>query len=78
MKRNTGKFTAYGDDGQDYTIYIYTNFIDAGTLSNPRDEMEGLKELRTSDGKAVNWLSKGEYKIVVTDVILRSSDPNAP
>ena len=78
MKRRTGTFMVDGNDGRSYTIYIYTDFINAGTLDDPRAEIEGLKELRTSDGKAVNRLSKGEYQVVQTGVILRSSESDAP
>ncbi len=40
--------------------------------------IEGLKELRTSDGYSVNRLGKGEYKIVQSGEILCSSSPEAP
>jgi putative component of toxin-antitoxin plasmid stabilization module len=78
MKRQTGRFTASGDDGRQYTVYIYTDVIDAGTFGDPNAVVEGLKELRTSDGMAVNHRQKGEYQVVQTGVVLRSSSPDAP
>lgn len=78
MKRQTGSFVATGDDGREYTVYIYTEFVDAGSRRNPRAVVQGLKELRTSDGMAVNRLQKGEYQIEETGVVLRSDSADAP
>ncbi len=78
MKKQTGQFTATGDDGRRYTIYIYTDFIDAGHFGNPNAVVEGMKELLTSDGMAVNRHQKGEYQIVQTGLMLRSNAPDAP
>jgi hypothetical protein len=73
MKRHTGIFTARGDDSCRYTIYEYTEFIDAGSQDDPYAEITGLKELRTSDGMPVNFIEAGIYKIVATGVILRAN-----
>jgi putative component of toxin-antitoxin plasmid stabilization module len=78
MLKMTGSFSATGDDGRQYEVYIYTNFIKAGTFGDPNAVVEGLKELRTSDGMAINRLQQGEYEIVQTGVVLRSSSPDAP
>jgi hypothetical protein len=76
--RHTGSFVAVGEDGTEQTIHIYTHIIDAGTRANPYAELQGLKELRTEDGGAVNRIEKGKYQVVQTDEILTSDDPNAP
>jgi len=76
--RHTGSFIAVGEDGSERKLHIFTQIIDAGTLDNPDAELEGLKELRTDDGKAVNRLEKGKYQVVVTGETLRSDSPNAP
>jgi len=76
--KKTGSFLAMGDDGYRYTIYIYTHFIDAGTLENPKAVLQGIKEFRTSNGLAVNWIKKGKYEIVQTNVVLSSDDVDAP
>jgi hypothetical protein len=78
MKKQTGQFSAVGDDGRQYTIFIYTDFTDAGNFEDPHAAVEGMKELRTSDGMRVNRLQQGEYVVVQTGVILRSSSPGAP
>jgi hypothetical protein len=78
MKKRTGSFRATGSDGRQYTVYIYTDFIDIGSFQNPNAVVEGLKELRTSDGMPVNRLQQGEYEIVQTGIVLRSSSPAAP
>ncbi len=76
--KQTGKFTASGSDGRAYTVYIYTNYIDTGNFIDPNAFVEGLKELRTSDGLAVNRHKKGEYEIVQTGVLLKSNSVEAP
>lgn len=71
MKKMTDKFLVITDSGQKHLVYEYTNILDASSFENPNATMPGLKELRTSDGKAVNFVSEGVYKIVVLDVIAR-------
>ncbi|MGA2228190.1 MAG: hypothetical protein ABSH41_27465 [Syntrophobacteraceae bacterium] len=79
MKRQTGSFKADGDDGRQYTVCIYSAFADAGQFGGPKVEVEvGAKELRTTGGKIVRYVQKGEYEIVETGVILRSNSPGAP
>ena len=71
MKRKTDEFFVITDSGQKYMVYEYTNFIDAGSFENPKATIHGLKEFRTSDGMAVNFVEEGIYKIVPLDVIAR-------
>ncbi len=78
MKKQTGSFTAKAEDGTDHVLHIFTTILDAGTRGDPGAELEGLKELRTEDGQAVNRLDKGKYQIDGTDEILVSDDPDAP
>jgi hypothetical protein len=78
MTRHTGTFQAIGSDNETYTVLVYSNDIAAGTLSDPHAVVEGLKELRTSGGLAVNRMGKGEYQVVQTRVSLRSDSPDAP
>jgi len=77
MKRQTGMFTAEGDDRRRYTIYEYTNFMDGRSHDDSTAKIPGLKELRTSDGMPVNFLEPGVYKVVATGVILRSNTADA-
>ena len=78
MKKRTGSFRATGSDGRQYTVHIYTDFIDVGSFGDPNAVAEGLKELQTSDGMLVNRLQQGQYEIVQTGVVLRSNSPAAP
>jgi hypothetical protein len=78
MRKRKGSFRAIGDDGRQYTIYIYVDLIDAGAFEDPKAVIEGTPELWTSDGKAVSYRQKGEYEILETGVVLRSSLPEAP
>ena len=78
MSKHTGSFEAVGSDSETHTVFVFTDYIDVGTRTDPHAVVEGLKELRTSDGFAVNRVSKGEYKIVQTGVSLRSDSSDAP
>jgi len=76
--RRTATIKALGTDGEEYTIYEYTEFIETITHGEGRSEMAGMKELKTSDGRSVNYVGKGQYKVVQTGVLLRSDSPDAP
>ena len=78
MKRKIGQFIATDENGRRYTILIYTNVVKAGTFENPSMEVEGMKELKTFEGMAVNRLEKGKYQIVPTGIIVQSDSPDAP
>jgi hypothetical protein len=76
--KKTGSFSATGTDSRQYTVYIYTDLIDAGDFVNPNAIADGLMELRTSGGMHLKRLQQGEYEILETGVVLRSSSPVAP
>lgn len=78
MKRKIGQFIVTDEKGRRYTILIFTNFTKAGTFENPSMEVEGIKELKTFEGMAVNRLEKGKYQIVQTGIIVQSDSPDAP
>ena len=61
------QFTARADNGDEFLIYVYQHYNDAGTLQNPNAEMPGLKELMTSDGRHVNVKGKDIYEILDVD-----------
>ena len=64
MKQRTGTFSAVGDDGCQYMVYILNDFIDVSSHNISGAVNRGMKELRTSDGMAVNRLQQGEYQVV--------------
>jgi len=78
MRRKIGQFIATDENGRRYTLLIFTNVIKGGTLENPGKEVEGMEELTTFEGMAVNRLEKGKYQIVQTGIIVRSDSPDAP
>ena len=78
MRRKIGQFIATDENGRRYTILIYTNVIKAGTVDNPSGGVEGMAELKTFEGMAVNRLEKGKYQIVQTGIIVQSDSPDAP
>ena len=79
MRRKIGQFIATDENGRRYTILIFTNVIKAGTLENPSmEEVEGMEELKTFEGMAVNRLEKGKYQIAQTGIIVQSDSPDAP
>ena len=74
---HTGSFDAVSADGETYTLEIWTTIIRGNTSDGPY-RTEGLKELRTSDGRHVNRIAKGEYEVIgIESVRLTSSSPNA-
>jgi hypothetical protein len=53
MEEITKTFKAFSEDGQEFIIHEYTNFIKSGTFENPNRVTPGMKELRTSNGDKV-------------------------
>jgi hypothetical protein len=71
MKQMTDKFLVITDSGKEYIIHEYTDIIYVNTFENPKATIPGLKEFRTSDGMAVNFVEEGIYMIVPFGVIAR-------
>lgn len=78
MEKLTLTFTAQSEDGREFTIHQFINFIEAGTMDDPNAVVEGLKRLVTSEGDSVNRIEKGKYEIVQGGIVLTSDDPEAP
>jgi hypothetical protein len=78
MKRYTRIITAHGDDGQQYSLYVYSDAAHLETRTAQCASMDGRTDLATSDGHLVRWRAKGVYEIVVTGVVLRSAEVDAP
>jgi len=50
MLKQTGTFKAVGSDSETYTVLVFTNYIDARTMTDPHAVVAGGPgELRTSD-----------------------------
>ena len=78
MEELIQEFTSTAEDGSEHVLYVYQDFRDAGTRSEPSAQVPGLKRIATADGLSVNRLGKGEYEVVQSGVILRSRDSDAP
>ena len=75
--RRTDSFLARGDDGQDYIVDIYTDFVAAPTSEDPGAEIAGFQSLRMRDGARLFQNDKGIYR-TWDGLILRSDAPSAP
>lgn len=78
MEKHTATFQAQSNNGHEYTIFEFTNLVDAGTMGDPNAVIPGLKRFCTADGDSVNRTDKGKYMIVDSGMELFSDDPDAP
>jgi hypothetical protein len=75
------EFTAKDDHGIEYTLRVCQGEHDTcDKFVGRQTSLDRLKQLQTSDGRAVNWLGKGEYEIIdgPRSIIVRSDKPDAP
>src|SRR5262245_45085028 len=61
-RKQTGSFVAKDANGNRQTIYIYTDFVDAGTRGDPHAVIAGIKSLKTASGQSVNRNDQGKYQ----------------
>jgi len=59
-------------------LHVYQDILDAATRGNPRQTVHGMSRIVLEDGKPVNRLAKGEYQIVHTGTVVRTSAADAP
>jgi len=78
MQKLIKTFIATDSEGRKYPLRVYQDVLPSPTFENPNNVVRGLASIKTFDGKAVNLLEKGHYKIGTSGVDLYSSDPNAP
>lgn len=71
-------FEAWDGRGITHTLHVYQKQISAATRGDPTATIPGMKRIVTSDGDSVNWRGRGEYEIVQTGEILRSTESDAP
>ena len=70
-------FTASDADGKPYVLHAERDDVGVSTTQAPTGEGEGMGKMTTEDGRAVNRLAKGEYRLV-DGTVLHSNDPDAP
>lgn len=73
---HVGSFIARDDQGNEHTLHVLVNIVDAGNKSDPHAERRGLKSIVTEDGDPVNRIDQGKYQVVTTGEILHSTDPD--
>jgi hypothetical protein len=72
-------FIVVDEQGRTAQLYCRKPIIDIGTHDDPHAEGQGLGEITTTDGRAVNRLARGQYEIVgYPNVTVTSHDPKAP
>ena len=69
--RKMDEFTAIDEHGNRFTVVEFQEFIENKTLTGLNPPVKGLKELRLDDGRHVNFISEGVYKIVESNTIIR-------
>ena len=69
MERETGRFTATGNDGRIYTVVEYTTF---------RAEVPGLKRYATSGRQRLRQLGPGRYQMTDSGIALTRDPPDVP
>lgn len=63
--------TAYNTVGNAYRIQIHRSTINAGDLSNPHKQIEGLASYRLTNGGAINKRDEETFEIVATGELLK-------
>jgi hypothetical protein len=77
-RKQTGSFRAKDTQGNEHTIFIYTDFIDASGLDGSA-VIPGMKCLKLRDGRSVNRIDHGKYQVIggMLPIDLTSDDPAA-
>jgi len=63
-----GRFPVKTNDGKEYTIIRYQEYI-----SSSSGEIPGMKRFRTSDGLDVTYIDSETFKIIVTNETVRKA-----
>ena len=74
-------FVAADSDGKTYRVEDWRQVIDTTTHHNEKfrsESLGGKPHLRLNDGRDVEWVGVGEFRIAGTDIVLRSDDLLAP
>ena len=67
----TGRFLVKTDEGKEYIVIQYQEFIPTSSFDNPNAEVEGLRRLATSTDLHVNYIDPNTFKVVETNEIVR-------
>lgn len=78
MEEKHQEFMAVDEAGAQHRLLVYQDYVPVATRANPSAVAPGMKRIVTENGESVNRVKKGEYQVVGSGAILRSSDPGAP
>ncbi len=75
-----GRFQASGSDDVIYMVQKWLHPHEAAKHLDGSNPVKGgeLGRLTTTDNRTVERIRKGEYRILGSDVVLKSEDPSAP
>jgi hypothetical protein len=74
----TGSFIATDERGDRHWLLVFTEYIGVPATSKSGAKKEEVgTSVKTTDGKHVDRLGRGKYKVVETGVRLTSDDPDA-
>lgn len=65
------RFTVKSDEGKEYTIIQYQEYIPSRESNDPAAEVAGLKRLATSEELHVHFIDPKTFKIFETGEIVR-------
>lgn len=70
-------FTASDESGRSYVLHAERDDVGVSTKQAPTGAGKGMGKITTEDGRSVNRVAKGEYRLL-DGTVLRSTDPDAP
>jgi len=73
IMREIERYWCEDDDGQEYIVVEYQHYLIIHPRGDSRQELAGLKECRLLDGRHVNVVGDGVFKILDTDTIIREA-----
>jgi hypothetical protein len=76
-ERHKYSFPAVDTAGRIHQVEVWAEVLEAGTLDDPYQEVDGLLRLQTNTGERVIYLGRGRYQITGTGESLTSDDPQA-
>jgi hypothetical protein len=71
-------FAACDGSGRVVTLYLYQQYLDAGTWNDAAAERPGPSHILTEDGRRVDKLGTRKYRILGSRDVLVSDDVSAP
>jgi hypothetical protein len=67
------RFNVRAEDGQEYTIVVFQQFISAAHLTDPQAEIPGSKRLVTNTGLPVSYVNAETFEIVGVGQVVREA-----